>query len=259
MQFATWSRNWTVTNNQKTQKDKPIMTYKLLSVGNDAKTIKGQKKGVLTGILYMAPHTIAGGASLCPFSTAGCRAVCLYSAGRGGFNVVQQARIRKSRAFQADPDAFIAVLVEDIKRLVKDAEAKGFVPAVRLNGTTDILWEKLGIIEQFPGVPFYDYTKYPAKLRGKLPANYHLTFSFSEKEIAGQWSDEWAELGVNTAVVFHGALPETFRGRPVINGDESDLRFTDAKGVIVGLKTKGKARSSEVGEGFFVQAGKVAA
>src|SRR5437773_1956972 len=90
------------------------MQYKYLSVGNDAKTVKGQKKGYLTGILYLAPATVAGGRTVCPFSTAGCRRVCLYTAGRGGFNVVQNARIRKTQAYLADPLAFCSVLKADI-------------------------------------------------------------------------------------------------------------------------------------------------
>lgn len=230
-----------------------MATYKLLSVGNDAKTIKGEKKGVLTGILYMAPHTLGGGKTLCPFSTAGCRAVCLYTAGRGGFNVVQQARIRKTQAFQNNQAEFLVTLAEDIVRLEKDAVNKGLIPAVRLNGTTDILWESLGIMEKFPQIQFYDYTKYPPTMRKDLPANYHLTFSWSEKPLAGPLSDVWAQRGVNTAVVFSDNLPPTFRGRPVINGDESDLRFTDPKGVIVGLKTKGKARGHRDTSGFVQQ------
>lgn len=242
------------------------MTYKLLGVGHDAKTIKGQKQGVLTGILYMAPHTLAGGPSLCPFSTEGCRAVCLYTAGRGAFNNVQQARIRKAKEFQADPAAFVDRLAEDITKLVKDAKSKGMVPAVRLNGTTDIKWEEYGIMQRFPDVQFYDYTKYPPTLRKDLPPNYHLTFSFSEKKVAPAWALGWKARGVNTAVVFNQTLPDGFKFTkeqgyelPVMNGDESDLRFTDAKGVVVGLKTKGSARKAGVGRGHFVQEGKAAA
>lgn len=238
------------------------MKTKLLSVGTDAKTVKGQKKGVLTGILYMAPHTLAGGKTLCPFSTAGCRAVCLYTAGRGGFNMVQNARIRKTREFQADPIAFTRTLTEDIAELVKKCERDGMIPAVRLNGTTDILWEKYGLMEQFPAVQFYDYTKYPLAMRPNLPANYHLTYSFSEAPHAPKRAGEWQQQHVNTAVVFSGGLPAEFIidgvRRKVIDGDESDLRFTDPKGVVVGLKTKGKARGVvDAGTGF-VQLGKVA-
>ena len=229
-----------------------------LSVGTDTKTVKGEKKGVLTGILYMAPHTIAGGKTLCPFSTAGCRAVCLYTAGRGGFNSVQESRIRKSQAFQADPWTFSAKLVEDVTALVTKAKRAGMIPAVRLNGTTDIEWENYGIMEKFPDVQFYDYTKWPASRRLKQPENYHLTYSFSEKANAELQSIAWKNRGSNTAVVFSGGLPSTFLNRPVIDGDESDLRFMDPSGVIVGLKTKGKARGViDAGTGF-VQLGKAA-
>lgn len=230
-----------------------------LSVGTDAKTVKGQKKGVLTGILYMAPHTLGGGKTLCPFSTAGCRAVCLYTAGRGGFNSVQQARIRKTQEFQADPKAFAAKLREDVAELVRKAAKQGMVPAVRLNGTTDIEWEKHDIMQQFPDVQHYDYTKWPASQRLKLPPNYHLTYSFSEKADAQKQMMAWFVRGVNTAMVFHGGLPAFVGSVPVINGDETDLRFTDPKGVIVGLKTKGYARKAEVGPGHFVQQGEEAA
>jgi hypothetical protein len=222
-----------------------------LSVGHDAKTVKGQKKGYLTGILYMAPHTLSGGPTLCKFSTAGCRAVCLYSAGRGGFNSVQEARIRKSRAFQADPKAFVALLHEDVSELIRMAGRRDLIPVVRLNGTTDILWEQHGIIEAFPDITFYDYTKYPSHLRKDLPANYRLTFSFSEAKHSARWSMDWMDRRVNTAVVFAGGLPKYFLERHVIDGDESDLRFTDPDDVIVGLKTKGKARGVvDVGTGF---------
>lgn len=231
---------------------------KYLSVGADAKTVKGEKQGVLTGILYMAPHTLAGGKTLCPFSTAGCRAVCLYSAGRGGFNSVQTARINKSKAFAEDPFHFVNLLADDIMRLINQATKKGMTPAIRLNGTTDIKWEDYSLMQRYSDVQFYDYTKYPPHLRKKLPPNYHLTFSFSEAKHAQKWSEEWAKRGVNTAAVFFGGLPDTFLGRPVIDGDLSDLRFADPPGVIVGLKTKGKARGVvDAGTGF-VQLGKAA-
>lgn len=237
--------------------------YKLLSVNTDAKTKKGVKFGVLTAILYLAPHTLGGGKTLCPFSTAGCRAVCLYSAGRGAFTNVQNARIRKTKEFLADPVAFCNKLAEDIRLLIKQAKARGMIPAVRLNGTTDIKWEEYGIIQQFPDVQFYDYTKYPPTLRKNLPKNYVLTYSFSEAAHAPQWAAMWQRRHVNTAIVFNQHLPDEFvvgnRRRKVIDGDESDLRFTDPKGVIVGLKTKGKARSAEVGPGHFVQHGRMAA
>lgn len=230
---------------------------KYLSVGNDAKTVKGQKKGVLTGILYLAPHTLAGGKTLCPFSTAGCRAVCLYTAGRGAFTMVQEARIRKTKAYLADPYQFATDLIEDVNELIKTAAKKGMTPAVRLNGTTDIEWEKYGVMQTFPDIQFYDYTKWPCGRRMRIPDNYHLTYSWSEKPRAGLDSTGWRIRGFNTSVVFYGGLPKTFligeHDWPVIDGDLSDLRWTDPKGVVVGLKAKGKARGVVDASDGFVQ------
>jgi hypothetical protein len=235
-----------------------------LSVGSDAKTVKGEKQGYLTGILYLAPAQEASPKTLCPFSTAGCRAVCLYAAGRGAMKSVRDARVRKTKEFLADPKKFVGLIIEDIELLIAQAEKKGMIPAVRLNGTTDIEWEKYGIMEKFPNLQFYDYTKWPAGRRMSIPKNYHLTYSFSEKPNAALQSVGWKMRGFNTAVVFAGRLPSSWRvgdetyERPVIDGDLSDLRFLDPKGVIVGLKTKGKARGVvDAGTGF-VQLGKAA-
>ncbi len=234
---------------------------KLLSVGHDSKTIKGEKYGYLTGILYLAPANVAGSRSVCPFSTVGCRRVCLYTAGRGGFNMVQQARIRKTKEWLEHPKEFLGVLEQDIKALIKQAEKRSLIPAVRLNGTSDIQWENYGIMEKFPSLQFYDYTKFPPSKRNDLPANYNLTFSLSEKPNAGTHAIGWRMRGVNTAVVFFGALPSNFAlydgeayPATVINGDESDLRFTDPHPCIVGLKVKGKARKDD-GDGFVQKAG----
>ncbi len=237
------------------------VSYKYLSVGHDAKTIKGQKKGYLTGILYLAPATVAGGRTVCPFSTVGCRRVCLYTAGRGGFNSVQQARIRKTQEWFNNPEGFVEALKSDVKALKEEAARKGWIPAVRLNGTSDIEWEKYGIIQAFPDVQFYDYTKWPSNRRWNLPSNYHLTYSLSEKRGAEIQAVAWKMRGVNTTVVFAGkVLPTeyTLGGLQypwqVVDGDLSDLRFLDPKpepgrGILVGLRSKGKARSDD-GDGF---------
>jgi hypothetical protein len=180
---------------------------------------------------------------------------------------VQEARIRKAKEFLADGDKFVEFLHKDVELLAKEAEKKSLIPAVRLNGTTDIRWEAYKIIQSFPEIQFYDYTKHPIITRYDLPTNYHLTFSYSEHKRSLLWSREWFNHNrcVNTAVVFRGALPSKFLltgidnagfvttiDRPVINGDESDLRFLDPKGVFVGLKAKGKARPEEAGAGFVI-------
>lgn len=232
---------------------------------DNAKTTKGESEGYLTGILYLAPHTLAGGPNVCPHATAACKASCLYSAGRGAFSNVQEARIRKTKEFFRDRAEFVDRLADDIVSLIRMAKAQGLKPAVRLNGTSDLPWEKFGgkverknLMGRFPSVQFYDYTKNPDRAslfaRGGISLNYHLTFSLSEtnrdKAIA------LLEDGCNVAAVFatgrNQELPLEFLGRPVIDGDRSDLRFLEQgwqgqRGNIVGLRAKGQAKHDRGG------------
>ena len=210
---------------------------KLLTTAN-YKTVKGEKLGYLTGILYLAPAKISG-YEVCPRRSAGCTAACLYTAGMGAFSNVQQARIKKTKQFFEDRDNFLMQLRKDITALVRKAKKTNMTPAIRLNGTSDIEWTRFGIMEEFPEVQFYDYTKVLKRLKQPIPKNYHITFSRSESNQADVESA--LRLRFNVAVVFN-KLPETYLGRPVINGDETDVRFADAKGVIVGLTAKGKGK-----------------
>lgn len=216
---------------------------KLFTTGNP-KIMKGQKKGYLSFVLHLAPADLSG-KEVCPKRTAGCSAACLNTAGRGGIfkkgestNVIQQARIRKTKMFFEQREQFMTDLESDIRAGIKQAEKQGLIPAFRLNGTSDLSWEKYGIIEKFPGVQFYDYTKVLGRKVAHLP-NYHLTFSNAD----GNLNDVLrAKESMNVAVVFRKELPETYLGKTVINGDDTDLRFLDPKGVIVGLKAKGRAK-----------------
>lgn len=226
---------------------------KLLSTGNP-KLLKGEKKGYLSFVLHLAPANLSGH-EVCPKRTTGCSMACLNTAGRGGIfkkgetsNVIQDARIRKTKAFFDNREQFMQDLVADIKLGIKQAEKKGMTPAFRLNGTSDLSWEKYridgkNIFELFPEVQFYDYTKVLGRKIGDIK-NYHVTFSNAD----GNLNDVLAarNAGYNIAAVFK-KLPEKFLGRPVIDGDETDLRFLDPKGVIVGLKAKGKARKDTSG------------
>ena len=230
----------------------------LLGTAN-TKTIKGEKLGVLTGILYLSPaDSISPKLNICPYADiAGCKAGCLNTAGRGAFSNVQRARIRKTLMFLQHRVKFDALLVQDIRRLRSRAERQNMKLAIRLNGTSDIQWEKheMGnngtIIEMFPHVQFYDYTKIPGRT---VPANYHLTFSYSgvagfERVVAKQMRHN---PDTNLAVVFSSDLPDNWLGRTVVNGDASDVRYQDPAGVIVGLTAKGKAKNDTSG---FVVAG----
>ena len=225
--------------------------YQLLGVNTDAKTTKGTNLGYLTGILYLAPGNISGH-EVCAWRNAGCTAACLYTAGRGAFSNVQQSRIRKTRWFFSDREAFMAALHSDTHTLIKDAKKQGLIPCNRLNGTSDVAWElgQKSIIKAFPDLQWYDYTKSVNRAVKSLtselwPSNYHLTFSYSGTNFADCM--KVLSLGGNVSVVFDGVKPKAWGGFPVIDGDLHDLRFTDPSGTVVGLKAKGAAKKDTSG------------
>lgn len=227
-----------------------MKAYQLLSrPSTNAKTKKGDGSEYLTSILYMAPHTIAGGKTVCPFSKrAGCQAGCLYSAGRGSFNNVQRARIRKTKLYLNNYYDFEAQLHDDIDYHAHYCTSKGITPVIRLNGTSDIDYRN--IIRQHSDVQFYDYTKvYTRRWSLDMPHNYHVTLSYSEanQKYADKIVDYADRNGINYAVVFRKELPSMFRGRKVIDGDRDDLRFLDPTNVVVGLKAKGQAKRDNSG------------
>jgi len=221
---------------------------RLLNIDNNAKTIKGQKKGYKTAILYLAPSSQSG-FNVCSMASEGCKKACLYTAGHGAFNNVQQGRINKTRWYIQERESFMTQLRKEISNHIKNCSNKGFIPCIRLNGTSDISFENTGIFDEFPNVQFYDYTKiYKRALKyvnGQYPSNYHLTYSLNE--------DNYKEAfdillrGGNISAVFRNELPQTYKGYKVINADETDLRFTDDNNVICGLMAKGKAKKDYSG------------
>jgi hypothetical protein len=236
---------------------------KLLSTGNP-KVLKGMSQGYNTYILHLAPADLSG-YETCPKRTDGCTAACLNTAGRGGMfkrgentNVIQQARIRKTKMFFENRVEFMTTLVKDIELGIKQSKKMELVPVFRLNGTSDLSWEKYEVVRNgklfrniftaFPEVQFYDYTKVLGR-KVKEYSNYQLTFSAAD----GNDSDVLKAMneGLNVAVVFGIKktlpMPVDYLNRPVFNGDESDLRFLDPKGVIVGLYAKGKAKKDATG------------
>ena len=253
----------------------------LLNIDANPKTIKGRRKGYVTAVLYLSPAD-SSGTELCGMAElAGCKAGCLNTAGRGGMaagnatfvaangealpdNTIQKARLARTSFFLSDQTAFMAKLVRELERAKRYARRKRKKLVVRLNGTSDIRWESIPCIRggktfanpfsAFSELQFYDYTKLPNRRVANIP-NYHLTFSYSHR-------DEFAPIvaravrfygnAVNFAAVFKKAIPAYFLGRHVVNGDESDLRFLDRRGVVVGLVAKGKARRDT--SGFVVPA-----
>jgi hypothetical protein len=231
--------------------------FKLLSTANP-KIQKGTKQGYLSFILHLAPADLSG-RETCPKRTAGCTAACLNTAGRGGMfkrgentNMIQKARIRKTKYFFEARDYFMQDLYEDIKKAIRFAERKGLTPVFRLNGTSDLSWEKYtindkNIFELFPTVQFYDYTKVLGRKVSQYK-NYHLTFSKADGNDADVAE---ALLQGMSVVAVYDKIPA---GVP--SADETDLRFLDPKGIMLGLKAKGKAKKDY--SGFVIRVAEVA-
>ena len=209
-------------------------------------------KGYLSVIQHLAPHKMSG-FNVCPQASAGCSAACLNTAGYGAYPKVQKARMARTLYFANEREAYLKLLFDELTKFVNKCNKKGLKPAVRLNGTSDIKWEEVckDLFVHFANIQFYDYTKITKRMLrycdGKLPSNYHLTFSRSEVN----HKDCLAVLaaGGNVAVVFHKILPlkRGWSRFPVIDADKTDQRFLDPKNVICGLRAKGRGHKDSTG------------
>ena len=252
-----------------------MSNYKLIGVGTNAKTIKGDGSEYLTAILYMTPYKVWVEKldkymnSCAMAEIAGCIDPCLNTAGRGQMSNVQTARERKAQWFYNDRKSFMEQLVKDFEKFEAYCLKRDIQPCGRPNGTTDIQWELIpvtrngieykNIMEAFPLIQWYDYTKIANRRKVKDIPNYHLTWSYSnaDPKYAAMLNTAIAN-GMNAAVVFRSNFIEvvpkcwhTWKSLPVIDGDKDDLRFLDPKGGhIVALYAKGKAKKDRSG---FVQ------
>ena len=230
----------------------------LLSVSADAKTVKGETFGFLTGIMYLAPYKSVQGYNMCSMAEiADCGTACLATAGRGAMSNVAQGRLNKSIWFINEQATFMSQLVDNVKQLINKAKKQNKKPLIRLNGTSDIRWENISftydgifyenIFAMFPAVQFYDYTKIAN--RKDIPANYDLTFSYSGVLAFQPYVNKAVKAGMRVAVVFRSSaiIPTTFRGMECVNGDNSDIRHLDAQGVVVALYAKGKGKTDTTG------------
>jgi len=234
----------TITKPEQNKSYKPVKN--LLSPG--ATNIKTAKNNLETFILYMAPADQVDGLNLCPFASAGCKASCLYSAGRGKFSNVQESRINKSKFWGYNREAFYIQLANELLKIHDKAMKQNKQIAIRLNGTSDI--DHLNLLYRYSGIDFletfyenllfYDYTKNYNHIKKYLGSTYKITFSRSETNELDAY--RILKDGGNVAIVFADELPETWNGFSVINGDETDLRYFDPVNVVVGLKAKGDAK-----------------
>jgi hypothetical protein len=235
------------------------MKLNLISNGNtNAKTVKNESE---TYILYLSPYNLNdSGKNVCPFASTGCAKACLNSAGRGKFSNVQLARRRKTNLFFNNPQKFTQDLALDLAKINNKALKENKTIFIRLNGTSDINFEKLLkrylniSFAQFEGLKFYDYTKDKNKAleysTNEKREKYRITYSRSENDSENDIKN-LLDNGVNVAAVFSKDLPNEYLGYPVINGDLTDLRFNDELGVIIGLKAKGDGKKDT--SGFVIQ------
>jgi len=203
--------------------------------------------------LSLSPASTAGW-NVCRASSAGCRAVCLATSGKGGLQSVQDARRWKVALLAAAPALFVRQLADELRKVAgrrpldRLGRRTGPLVPVRLNVLSDLAWERFapalfaGGADGIAGVRWYDYSKRVGRV---LPANYHVTMSANERHADGDLAALASTYGTNVAVVFDTtrghALPATYAGVRVVDGDVSDSRWSDAVGVIVGLRAKGAA------------------
>lgn len=220
---------------------------KLLSK-NNTKTLKGEILNIMTWGLSLVPNKMNGKKNLCVYASKGCIFACLETAGMGVFPVVREARMNRTMFFVNNQKEFLSQLEKEISDAEKIANRAKMKCAIRLNVLSDVAWHKLIDFSKWPNIQFYDYTPNTPRmiqfLQGKLPKNYHLTYSRKENNQAAV--EVVSAMGGNVAVVFD-KLPREYLNKRVVNGDETDVRFLDGKGVIVGLKAKGRGKKDESG------------
>ena len=227
--------------------------------------------GYLSYIQYLSPAdgysraTNERAPSLCPYATKGCTVGCLgISAGRMRFTSVQQAQVKRTRLYIKDEAGYYAVLADEILRAKRKADREGLQLSVRLNGTSDLIWENkafhvldipfYNIFEAFPDVIFYDYTKIPLRHRQRAltTPNYHLTYSYTGEDVSVERANEYLSIGVGVSVVYTGCtvdrLLKMFPSvKTIVDGDLHDMRFLDPAGSVVLLKAKGDAKRDRSG------------
>lgn len=231
-------KQYTYTSKAKLLKDLQISYF--ASVNSSQKIEKGEKQNFDTLVLYLSASKNAG-VDLCKFASTGCRLACLVQSGhaliekRAGKNKIDVSRIVKSWLAIYRKDIAETVLCAEIESAKKRAEKKGRKFAVRLNGTSDI--DFYNVINAFPEVQFYDYTKDPERI---ALDNYHLTFSYSQANKARiKHYKQAIQRGQSIAFpVIASDFEQACELPDCYSMDETDLRFLDNAGKYGILKAK---------------------
>lgn len=209
---------------------------KLLS-NSSAKLDKSQNDEWLNAILYLEPTY---NNKVCPYASKGCKASCLINSGMMTMPTQTKARYNRTHLYFNNKELFMTKLYKEINSLLKKAAKEGKKLAIRLNGTSDINWEK--VYSDYPMIQFYEYTKNPNfVIKFKAYNNVHITFSATENTTKEDLHTV-IKNGTNVAIVFDDRnyiVPKTYLGINVIDGDKTDRRFQDKKGSIIALKLKG--------------------
>ena len=230
------------------------------------KAIKARTFGYMNAINYLAPAETAGVGDMCPWSSVACRALCSSARAQRPSRHARQRRRQRVPSITQSQDGYVhesarAKFMREVRswhrpRGPQSPTRSGLKlcvsPPQRRN--LDI---NLGraTIKQYPEIQFVDYTKSEARAlahaQGKLPANYHVTFSFAGDNHAA--CERVLAAGGNVAVCFKGAFPTTWFGHAVVDGDLSDLRHLDPRNVVIALSPKGaKAKREGVKLGFVI-------
>ena len=223
---------------------------KLLDKSGGNTKVKKSAKTKLAGMtVRYASLTLRPDEILCPASgLAKCRDACLDTSGMAKvFPSVNESRDAKSAWFHSDNAGFMDQLLREMRNFQKLCAKQGVKAVFRLNTMSDVLWEKrIDMAGEFADCEFIDYTKQPFRLT-RTPANYNLMFSYSSVPEYQKQVQVALKTDRPIAVVFRGGFPKTFLGRPVIDGDESDLINVQTRNTIVALKAKGDAKNDTSG------------
>lgn len=243
------------------KRTRTIKCGKLLGDGDSNVKLSKNSQMALAYGLSLAPARMVGTHNMCFGASPACIRACLNETGNGfQFDTTQLGRLVRTHAFLHHRDWFLPQLHRELSAAERKAEELGIVVCVRLNVFSDLPWERIDdtIFSDHASIEFYDYTKIRSRV-GALRPNYWVTFSRSE--INETQCVDQLNSGKNVAIVFHDGLPKRWNGFTVINGDTTDLRFTDprglARGYVIGLKLKAptnKKRHEAITSGFAITA-----